>query len=169
MAANHQPHDCLLNHLLRRTSKKTSKQHVTGLCEGNSPVAGEFPAQRASNAENVSFDDVIMEQHKVMLCSNPYSNNGRYKHAISYLNRPCFKPIPACWNLSTVYVSCNYVINDQYIHAMTPAVHSQVNDCDFRCGPQWRNMQEKSSRGTLFLFRETNRPHIMSSGGPFAK
>ena len=33
---------------------KTSKLRVTGLCEGNSPVTGEFPAQRASNAENVS-------------------------------------------------------------------------------------------------------------------
>ena len=28
---------------------------VTGLCEGNSPVTGEFPAKRASNAENVSI------------------------------------------------------------------------------------------------------------------
>ena len=26
---------------------------------GNSPATGEFPAQMASNAENVSFDDVI--------------------------------------------------------------------------------------------------------------
>ena len=31
---------------------KTSKLRVTGLCEGNSPVTSEFPAQRASNAEN---------------------------------------------------------------------------------------------------------------------
>ena len=37
----------------RRRSKKTSKLHVTGLCERNSPVTGEFPAQRASNSENV--------------------------------------------------------------------------------------------------------------------
>ena len=29
------------------------KFRVAGLCEGNSPVTGEFPAQRASNAENV--------------------------------------------------------------------------------------------------------------------
>ena len=35
--------------------KNTSKLHVTGLCKGNSPVTGEFPAQRASNTENVSF------------------------------------------------------------------------------------------------------------------
>ena len=36
--SNHQPHDCLLNRLFRRRSKKTSKLLVTGLCEGNSPV-----------------------------------------------------------------------------------------------------------------------------------
>ena len=36
-------------------SKKTSKLRVTGLCAENSPVTGEFPAQMASNAENVSI------------------------------------------------------------------------------------------------------------------
>ena len=34
---------------------KTSKLCVTGLCEGNSPVTGEFPAQRSSNEENFSI------------------------------------------------------------------------------------------------------------------
>ena len=53
--SNHQPHDCLFNRLFRRRSKKTSKLRVTGLCEGNSPGAGEFAAQMASNAENVSI------------------------------------------------------------------------------------------------------------------
>ena len=53
--SNHQPHDCLLNRLIRCRSKKTSKLRVTGLCAGNSPVTGEFPAQMASNAENVSI------------------------------------------------------------------------------------------------------------------
>ena len=52
---NHQPHDCLLNRLFRRRSKETSKLPVTGLCAGNSPVTGEFPTQRARNAENVSI------------------------------------------------------------------------------------------------------------------
>ena len=32
-----------------------TKLRVTGLYEGNSQVTGEFPTQRASNAENVSF------------------------------------------------------------------------------------------------------------------
>ena len=35
--------------------KEKSKLHGTGLCAGNSPVTGEFPAQMASNAENVSI------------------------------------------------------------------------------------------------------------------
>ena len=51
--SNRQPHDCLLNRLFRRRSKKTSKRRVTGLCAGNSPGTGEFPAQMVSNAENV--------------------------------------------------------------------------------------------------------------------
>ena len=50
----------LLIRLFRRKSKKTWKLRVTGFCAGNSPVTGEFPAQKASNAEIFTFDDVIM-------------------------------------------------------------------------------------------------------------
>ena len=53
--SNHQPPGCLLNRLFRRKSKKTSKLRVTGLCAGNSPGTGEFSAQMASYAENVSI------------------------------------------------------------------------------------------------------------------
>ena len=53
--SNHQPHHCLFNRLFRCRSKKTSDVRVTGLCAGNSPMTGKFPAQRASNAENVSI------------------------------------------------------------------------------------------------------------------
>ena len=35
--------------------QRTSKLRVTGLCAGKSPGTGEFPAQMASNAENVSI------------------------------------------------------------------------------------------------------------------
>ena len=60
--SNHQPHDCLLNQLFRRRSKKTSKLRITGLCVGNSPGTGEFPTQMANNAENVS----IWRRHHVV-------------------------------------------------------------------------------------------------------
>ena len=52
---NHQPHGCLINRLFGRRSKKTSKLCVTGLCAGNSPRTGEFPAQMASYAKKVSI------------------------------------------------------------------------------------------------------------------
>ena len=55
VVSNHQHHHCLLNRLFRRWSKKTSKPRVAGLCAGNSPVVGEYPAQMANNAENFSI------------------------------------------------------------------------------------------------------------------
>ena len=53
--SNNQRLYCQLNNLFRRRLKITSKLRATGLCAWNSPVTGEFPAQRASNAENVSI------------------------------------------------------------------------------------------------------------------
>ena len=35
--------------------RKHQKLRVTGFCVGNSPGTGEFPAQIASNAENISI------------------------------------------------------------------------------------------------------------------
>ena len=62
--SNHQPHDCLLNLIFRRKSKKTSKLRVISLCEENSPVTGEFPAQRPVTRKIFPFDDVIMRYAK---------------------------------------------------------------------------------------------------------
>ena len=50
-----QLHHCLPNRLFGCRSEKTSKLRVTGLCAGNSPETGEFSAQMASNAENVTI------------------------------------------------------------------------------------------------------------------
>ena len=70
--SNHQPHDCLPNGLFRRRSKKTSKLRITGLCDGNSLVTGEFPAQRASNGEMFPFDDIIMPLYGVATIGNRF-------------------------------------------------------------------------------------------------
>ena len=64
--SNHQPHDYLFNRLFRHRSKKTSKLRVTGLCAWNSPGTGEFPAQMASYADNVS----IWWRHHVFVVVN---------------------------------------------------------------------------------------------------
>ena len=49
---NHRCLHCLCNCCFRRRSKKISKLRLTGLCAGNSPVTGEFPTRKTSNAEN---------------------------------------------------------------------------------------------------------------------
>ena len=65
--------------------QKTPKLRVTGLCAGNSPVTGEFPAQMASNAENVSIwwrhhdthAAVVRKTHHKM----PHSVQGNNDHS----------------------------------------------------------------------------------------
>ena len=85
--SNHQPHDCLLNHLFRCRSKKTSKLRVTGLCAGNSPVTNAFPAQMASNAENV----FVWWHHHV---SNSFENWATIDEIYKYL---IFKWVTQAW------------------------------------------------------------------------
>ena len=63
--SNHPLHDFLFSRWLRRRSKKSSKLRLTGLCEGISPVTCEFPAQRVSDAENVS---ICLRHHVAMHC-----------------------------------------------------------------------------------------------------
>ena len=64
--SNHRLYACLLNRLVRR---RTPKNRVTGLCRGNSPVTGEFPTQRASNAENVT---IWWRHHVENMCDAQY-------------------------------------------------------------------------------------------------
>ena len=60
--SNHQHHDCLLNRLFRRISKKTSKLRVTGLCAGNSPGPVNSPHKWPVTRKMFPFDDVIMQR-----------------------------------------------------------------------------------------------------------
>ena len=50
--------------LFRRRSKKTWKLRVTGLCEGNPPVTGGFPSQRANN------EDFFPRRHHAIIRTN---------------------------------------------------------------------------------------------------
>ena len=55
-----QPHDCLLNRLFKRRSKKTSKLRDPGLCAGNSPGSVNSPHKWPVTRKMFPFDDVIM-------------------------------------------------------------------------------------------------------------
>ena len=90
--SNHQPRNCLLNGLFRRRSKKTSKLRVTGLCAGNSPGTGEFPAQVASDAENVSTWWRHHDPNFNVMCSStvrPFGNNGLFRDWLINLFQVC--------------------------------------------------------------------------------
>ena len=95
--SNHQPHGCLLNRLFRRNSKKTSKLRVTGLCAGNSPGTGEFPAQMASYAENVS---IWWRHHGVF--------HGIYWH-IGGLTQDFVIPLLTHWSYRSLALSHRYM------------------------------------------------------------
>ena len=102
--SNHQCPDCLLNRLFRRKSKKISKFRVTGLCEGNLPVIGEFPAHRASNAKKVS----IWWRHHVFVVVSPKVSSECW-HSLtassSYITSPNYpRAVP-------LNVNCTYEIN----------------------------------------------------------
>ena len=68
--SNHQPHDCLLNRLFRRRSKKTSKLRITGFCAGNSPGPVNSPHKGPVTRKMFPFDDVIMTDAITYLCPN---------------------------------------------------------------------------------------------------
>ena len=97
--SNHQPHECLLNRLFRRRSKKTSKLRVTCLCAGNSPVpGGKWPVTR----KMFSFDDIIMSlghnalrpEQDLMLMAMAFSNECSWKK-ILYIK--CCIYVPGKW------------------------------------------------------------------------
>ena len=56
--SNHQPHDCLLNRLFRRRSKKTPKLRVTGLCKGIHGWPVNCPHKAPFMRKIFPFDDV---------------------------------------------------------------------------------------------------------------
>ena len=86
--SNHQPHECLRNCLFRHKSKKTPKLHVTDLWQGNSPVTGEFPTQRASKAKNVSLWWHHHYEHIVWNCSEVNEKKTRQNSMQSIRNMP---------------------------------------------------------------------------------
>ena len=123
--SNHQPHDGLFNRLFRRKSKKTSRLRVTGLCEGNSPVTGEFPAQRDSNAENVSIWwrlDEIYYFENVYIC---------FRSALWYQHHQL--PWQGCSNVDLLFVPGRHSKNQHiyiciYIYI---CIHIGINGAAF--------------------------------------
>ena len=98
--------DCLLNCLFSSRSKKTSKLCLTGLCVGNSQVTGEFPAQRAGNAEMFPFYDVIISAFRVKILftkkKSHISNihNSMFDHDMTISRTYTTKVV--CWRMFSI-------------------------------------------------------------------
>ena len=99
----------------RRRSKKSSKLRVTGLCEENSPVTGEFPAQRATNAEMSPFDDVIITALNTF-------------REIYIMIQDLFLEMPVC-----CYLSCLDVNEDNGTVLCLYHAHSVIYDANIDC------------------------------------
>ena len=74
--SNNQPHDCLLNRLFRRRSKKTPKLRVPGLCAGihRSPV--NSPHKWPVTRKMFPFDDVIIMIYAALVSIFRFIYNG---------------------------------------------------------------------------------------------
>ena len=133
--SNYQPHDCLLNRLFRRRSKETSKLRVTGLCVGNSPGTGEFPAQIASYAENVSFwwrEHVTMHfrcPNKVMFSMAQMSQRVNASCHVFYITIQVMSAV--CIHIKLLHIAC--------------MVTSKVRCHDDLCGLQSKTFLKRSS------------------------
>ena len=96
---NHQPH---LNHWFRHRSKKTPKLLVTDHCAGNLPVTGEFPAQMASNAENVSIWWRLHDMPNLVRQSG--GNRDVLQQKLNAIN---MESVPVLsWNMKSIAYNC---------------------------------------------------------------
>ena len=94
---NHQPHHCLPNRLFGSRSKQTSKLRVTGLCAGNSPETGEFPAPMASNAGNVSIWWRHHGAYKKLAYALPYVVQSEINSNDKPVGTPCNSVTASGW------------------------------------------------------------------------
>ena len=132
--SNHQSHDFLFNCLFRRRSQKTSKLRVTGLCAGNSPVTGEFPAQRASNAENVSIWWRHYDLIGWRLCCQPF---------ISHVWKSVLINVNFKWIFLTI-LDPGFDVLDKHTHTWLPPVCKHIDPSVHNT--TWRSRDQAAHR-----------------------
>ena len=101
--SNHEPNNCLLNHLFRRKYKKISKLRVTGLCAENSPGTSDFPGQVTLTRKMFPFDDGIMQA----ISSFAHPKGDQYPFSVLvFVAKPIWTPKKL--RLETCF--CRYVV-----------------------------------------------------------
>ena len=89
--------------------RKTSKLRVTGLCAGNSPGTGEFSAQMASYAENISIWWRHQEKHDNLQVLNSIC---RMKQLLMPPMEPTNSGRIVCWENIHMYTCLFLLLHD---------------------------------------------------------
>ena len=106
-------------------AEKKSKLRVTGLCVGNSPVTGEFPAQMASNAKNVSIgwrhhEMALLHRIQGLQCGKVAVGVMDFSDVADTL---CEEGI---WAFASIYFVINII--DKYMLLVTPGSYHKIFD-----------------------------------------
>ena len=104
--SNHLRLDCLFKHLLRHSSKKSSKLCVTGLCGRNSPVTGDSPHKGPVPRKIFPFDDAIICYWTVRESYIQFNYAGFYILVVGYRHWLVVTkaPLPLCEESSAATV-----------------------------------------------------------------
>ena len=160
--SNHQAHDCLLNRLFRRRSKKTPKFRVTGLYAGNSPVTRKvFPLDDVimvswcrTNNKNTKFPN-----YWTFVWTSPHKENEEMRKELA------FYEIVIWLERMAIFLSL--------CHDMTPAIQRAVDWRDQRSthgkeNKMANNLQETFSSSHMIhlpiFFRVTPRASLSDMG-----
>ena len=91
---------------VQKQIKENIKLRVTGICEGNSPLTGELPAQRVSDAENSSIwwrhhEWVpVYGHHRPKTHKGVWASTGIYSDAVNYPHKgPVTRKIVPFYNV----------------------------------------------------------------------
>ena len=166
--SNHQHHNFLLNRLFRRTWKKTSKRRVTGLCAENSSATGEFPAQMASNAENVSIwwrhheQEILNAMHNPLYTSTTTWFSGQFIDIVyegfKSLSTFLIFPVPG-WeitSINTLIGSARRLVQHEEFIKVTPQLASRVSQIVFCEFPISKSLPPDQSFAFIVVKRQYN-------------
>ena len=128
--SNHQPHDCLLNPLFRRRSKKTSKLCATNLCAGNSPLPSVWSC-------TVAYHEQHWAKILCLGCSPPEKESLRNRTIMSNSQWCNVLHIPGCWPHTANHLPSHYQGLSHCLHKAMATWHTMAT---YHTMATWHNL-----------------------------
>ena len=138
--SNHQPHDCLLNRLFRRRSKKTSKLRVTGLCMGKSPGPVNSPHKGPVTWKMFPFDDVIMTNGSIGISERQQTDRldcyqWNLLSVVSEMHKHLWKCLGSAWFINCILANV-FSLLEKFV-ACKIFSHAQLKPCHANYRAAW--------------------------------